>query len=68
MLERFRKLPRSRQISVVAVFVALAVFGRAGGCIAYERPPALSAEERALLQGTPLPYSVTVAWSGLGDR
>jgi len=38
------------------------VFGVSGGCNAYRRPPALNAEERALRQTVPLPYSVTAAW------
>ncbi|MBI4521847.1 MAG: hypothetical protein HY701_13495 [Gemmatimonadetes bacterium] len=34
MLKRFRKLRRSTQMAIVAVFVAIAVFGMSGGCIA----------------------------------
>src|SRR5437773_916407 len=62
MLKRFAKLPRSKRILIVVAVVAFAVIGLSGGCDAYQRPPTLSAEERALLQDAPLPYSVAVAW------
>jgi hypothetical protein len=62
MLKPFNHLPRSGQIGIALGGVAFLVFGAAGGCGAYKRPPPLTAEERALLQTAPLPYSVTVAW------
>ena len=62
MLKRFKKLSRPKRILVVAAFLAFVVIGLSGGCGAYRRPPALTSEERALLQTDPLPYSVTVAW------
>jgi hypothetical protein len=62
MLKRFKTLPRSKRILIVAGVVALAVFGVSGGCNAHKRPPSMTAEERAQLQSAPLPYSVTVAW------
>jgi len=62
MLKRFTKLPRSRRILIVVAVVGFAVIGLSGGCDAYQRPRALTAEERAQLEGAPLPYSVTVAW------
>ena len=61
MLKRFKKLSRRKRMLVGAAALTYAVIGVAGGCNAYRRPPALSAEERALLQSAPLPYSVTVA-------
>jgi len=62
MLKRFMKLPRSTRILVVVAVVGFAAIGVSGGCNAYQRPPTLSAEERAQLESAPLPYSVTVAW------
>jgi hypothetical protein len=35
--------------------LAFVVFGMLGGCDAHQRPPALNAEERALLASGPLP-------------
>src|SRR6266567_3969043 len=62
MLKRFRKLPRLRHLLVVSAILAYVAIGLSGGCGAYKRPPPLNAEERTLLQGAPLAYSVTVAW------
>ena len=62
MLKRFKRFSRRKRILIVAALLAYAAIGVAGGCNAYRRPPALNTEERALLQGSPLPYSVTVAW------
>jgi hypothetical protein len=53
---------RSRLVVIAVAVLVVGVFGMSGGCYAYKRPPALSAEEQALLQDPPLPYSVTVAW------
>ncbi|HEY3132234.1 MAG TPA: hypothetical protein VGL91_22455 [Acidobacteriota bacterium] len=63
---KFKRLSRSKHIPIliVAAFLAFVVFGVSGGCGAYRRPPVLNAEERAMLQTGPLPYSVTVALVG----
>jgi hypothetical protein len=62
MLKRFRNLSRSKRLLIVAGGIAFVAAGLSGGCAAHRRPPALNAEERALLDAGPLPYSVTVAW------
>ena len=62
MLKRFKKLSRSKRLVLAAAVLGFVAVGLSGGCIAYRRPPAFNAEERALLQSAPLPYSVTVAW------
>jgi hypothetical protein len=61
LLKRFANLSQRKQVLIIAAAVLFAIVGISGGCDAHRRPPALSAEERALLQGAPLPYSVTVA-------
>src|SRR5438034_11550015 len=62
MLKRFMRLSRRRKLLVAAAVVAFLIVGMARGCGAYQRPPALTAGERALVDSGPLPYSVTVAW------
>src|SRR5437667_6234988 len=62
MLKRFMRLSRRRKLLVAVAVVAFLIVGMAGGCGAYQRPPALTADERALVDSGPLPYSVTVAW------
>ena len=47
---------------IAAGAVAFVVIGLSDGCNAHKRPPGLSPEERALLEHTPLPSSVTVVW------
>lgn len=61
-MKRFQALRRSVRIALGLAIVAYLAIGMSGGCNAYKRPPALNPEERALLEGAPLPYSVTVAW------
>ena len=48
MLKRFKKLSRSRQLVIAAAVLGFVAVGLSGGCIAYRRPPAFNAEERAL--------------------
>ena len=60
--QRFAKLSRAKKLVIVAAVGLYFVIGVTGGCIAYRRPPALNADERALLLAAPLPYAVTVAW------
>jgi hypothetical protein len=62
MLKRFRALPRWRRNVILGAAGAYVALGLSGGCAAHRRPPALSGEERALVDGPPLPYSATVAW------
>jgi hypothetical protein len=62
MLKRFRALPRWRRNVILVAAGAYVALGLSGGCAAHRRPPALSGEERGLVDGSPLPYSVTVAW------
>jgi hypothetical protein len=62
MLKRFARLSRAAQLIIGGAVLVFLVFGMSGGCNAYERPPELTAAERALVQTGPLPYSVTVAW------
>lgn len=56
MLKRFKKLSRSKQLVLAAAVLGFVAVGLSGGCIAYRRPPAFNAEERALLQSAPLPW------------
>jgi len=61
MLKRFNALSRRKRMLVLGAVLTYGLIGLTGGCNAYRRPPALNTAEQALLQGAPLPCSVTVA-------
>jgi len=45
---------------IAAAVLLVAIVGVSGGCGAHRRPPALTAEERALLDEPPLPFSLSI--------
>jgi hypothetical protein len=49
-----------RKIVIGVALILFVIAGAAGGCGAHRRPPALTAEERALLSEPPLPFSVSI--------
>lgn len=55
---------RRRRLVVVLILAVVVVYGVSGGCDVSRVSPGPSPEEKALLEGPPLPYSVAVVpWS-----
>jgi hypothetical protein len=53
--------PRRRSFIIGGVAMLMFIIvGMAGGCSAHRRPPALTDEERELLDAPPLPYAVSI--------